>query len=96
MFTCLYRFIFAYRFTRCYFFVLLQRTLHNIGRGGSVPNWMQSSFGKVFFINVLQTQRLKSSSFDEHMNFQQPMLKILMLKYSPRYAVNITFSWPNY
>ena len=33
-----------------------------------MPNWMQSSFGKVFLINVLQTQRLKSSSFDEHMN----------------------------
>ena len=57
MFTCLYRFIFAYRFTRCYFFVLLQRTLHNIGWGGSVPNWMQSSFGKVFLINVVQTQK---------------------------------------
>ena len=33
-----------------------------------MPNWMQSSFGKVFVINVLQTQRLKSSSLDEHMN----------------------------
>ena len=33
-----------------------------------MPNWMQSSFGKVFLINVLQTQRLKSSSFDEYMN----------------------------
>ena len=33
MFTCLYRFIFAYRFTRCYFFVLLQRTLHNMEWG---------------------------------------------------------------
>ena len=33
-------------------------------------NWMQSSFGKVFLINILQTQRLKSCSFDEHMNFQ--------------------------
>ena len=33
MFTCLYRFIFDYRFTRCYFFVLLQRTLHNIEWG---------------------------------------------------------------
>ena len=31
MFTCLYHFIFAYRFTRCYFFVLLQRILHNKG-----------------------------------------------------------------
>ena len=41
-----------------------------------MPNWMQSSFGKVFLINVLQTQ---SSSFDEHMNFQQPMLKILIV-----------------
>ena len=44
-----------------------------------MPNWMQSSFGKVLLINVLQTQRLKSSSFDEHMNFQRPMLKILIV-----------------
>ena len=44
-----------------------------------MPNWMQSSFGKVFLINVLQAQGLKSSSFDEHMNFQQPMLKILIV-----------------
>ena len=34
-----------------------------------MPNWMHTSFGKVFLINVLPTQRLKSSSFDEHMNF---------------------------
>ena len=85
MFTCLYRFIFAYRLTRCYFFVLLQRTLRNIGWGGSVPNWMQSSFGKVFLINVLQTQRLKSSSFDEHMNICwymnfQHLLKLFLMR----------------
>ena len=38
-----------------------------------MPNWMQSSFGKVFLINVSQTQRLKSSSFDEYINILRYM-----------------------
>ena len=50
------------------------RNFRNFWSNGKRP-----SFGKVFLINVLQTQRLKSSSFDEHMNFQQPMLKILIV-----------------
>ena len=56
MFTCLYRFIFAYRFTRCYLFVLLQRTLRNIYRVRRIraqPQGAEESYLTVFLVKFI-------------------------------------------